>query len=189
MTRVAGVICLMSLFLNTANAQTIKVESDRSLNADFSKFKTFYFSSQADAWLDEGLYFLNDLHMKAMIRDAVKSELMGLGYRMQSYQPDLVVNFRVFEKPTTITGFEGYGTSYWGSEKYREISDKTSYDIDAGTLLISIADRKSGSIVWQGFASGLIDNKAFVKDESKVRQAVNMIFDEYGERAKEYSKR
>ena len=189
MRTVVSLICLMSLSLITTSGQSIKVESDRSLNADFSKFKTFYFSSQADAWLDEGLYFLNDLYMKGMIRDAVKGELMGLGYRMQSYQPDLVVNFRVFEKPTTIKGFEGYGTSYWGTEKYRDISDKTSYDVAAGTLLVSIADRKSGSIVWQGFASGLIDNNTFVKDESKIRQAVNMIFNEYGERAKEYSRR
>src|SRR5688500_1034344 len=107
-------ICLMSIGFSIAvNAQTITVKSDRVQDSDFSDYKTFYWASQVDSWLDEGLYFLNDLTMKAMIRDAVKGELMGLGYGLQSQDPDLIVNFRVFEKPVTIKGFEGYGASYW----------------------------------------------------------------------------
>ena len=41
-----------------ANAQTVTVKADRALDTDFSDYNTFYWSSQADAWLDEGgLYF------------------------------------------------------------------------------------------------------------------------------------
>lgn len=127
--------------------------------------------------------------MKALIRDAVKGEMMGLGYHMQSQNPDLIVNFRVFNQPVTLKGFEGYGNSYWGDETYREISDTTSYDVEAGTLLISMADRESGRVVWQGFASGLIENNAFVKDEGRIREAVNMIFNEFNERAMEYTRK
>jgi hypothetical protein len=183
--------CLISVGLVlTSNAQTITVESDRSLDTDFSNFKTFYWSSQADAWLDEGgMYFLNDLGMKAIIRDAVKGEMMGLGYQMQSFEPDLIVNFRVFDKPVTLKGFEGYGVSYWTGQPYRQISDTTSYNVEAGTLLLSMADRKSGQVVWQGFASGLIENNVFVKEEGRIRQAVNMIFEEFNERAKEYTRK
>jgi hypothetical protein len=173
-----------------ANAQSITVESDRAMDADFSKYKTFYWASQVDMWLDEGLYFLNDLTMKSMIRDAVKAELMGLGYTLQSDSPDLIVNFRVFDKPVTIKGFEGYGTSYWGGDqRYHAISDTTSYDVEAGTLIVSLADRESGQVVWQGFASGLIENDTFVKEEGKIREAVNMIFEEYNQRAREYSRK
>ena len=52
-----------------------------------------------------------------------------------------------------------------------------------------MADRKSGKVVWQGFASGLIENNSFVKEEGKIREAVNMIFEEFGERAKEYTRK
>lgn len=173
-----------------ANAQTVTVKADRALDTDFSDYNTFYWSSQADAWLDEGgLYFLNDLGMKAMIRDAVKGELMGLGYHLQSHEPDLIVNFRVFDRPVTLKGYEGYGTSYWGTETYRGIDDAANYEVEAGTLLVSMADRKSGKVVWQGFASGLIENNSFVKEEGKIREAVNMIFEEFGERAKEYTRK
>lgn len=176
-------------FVCAVNAQTITVRADEKLNTDFTKYKSFYFSSQADAWLDEGLYFMSDLHMKAVIRDAVKGELMGLGYELQSNEPDLIVNFRVFNEPVTLKGYEGYGETYWGGEQYREPEDTTSYNVEAGTLLLSMADRRSGHVVWQGFASGLIENDAFIKDEMKIRQAVNMIFQEFDRRAKEYARK
>lgn len=189
MKRLLWIWLLSVCFTGAANAQSITVKSDRSLDTDFSKYKTFYWASQVDSWLDEGLYFLNDLTMKAIVRDAVKSELMGLGYEMQSHEPDLIVNFRVFEEPVTLKGYEGYGTSYWGDQGFREISDTTSYEVEAGTLLVSMADRETGSVVWQGFASGLIRDNAFVKDEGKIREAVNLIFEEYNQRAKEYTRK
>lgn len=108
---------------------------------------------------------------------------------MQSHDPDLIVNFRVFEEPVTLKGYEGYGTSYWGDEQYRQISDTTSYDVEAGTLLLSMADRESGTVIWQGFASGLIKDNTFIKDEGKIREAVNLIFEEYNQRAKEYTRK
>jgi hypothetical protein len=190
MKKIMWIGLMMVGFNFSTKAQTITVESDRAIDVDFNKYKSFYWASQVDAWLDEGLYFLNDLTMKSMIRDAVKGELMGLGYSLQSENPDLIVNFRVFEKPVTIKGFEGYGTSYWGTDqRYRDISDTASYDVEAGTLLVSLADRESGQVVWQGFASGLIENETFVKDEGKIREAVNMIFEEYNQRASEYSRK
>jgi len=159
------------------------------LETDFSKYKTFAWASQVDSELDEGLYFLNDLLMKVQIREAVKSELMGLGYKMQPDAPDLIVNFRVFDEPVTLKGFEGYGTAYWGGEEYRQISDTTSYNVEAGTLLVSMAERESGQVVWQGFASGLIKDELFIKDEGKIREAVNLIFEEYNQRAKDYTRK
>ena len=183
-------ICLISMgSVGAARAQAITVKSDRAPDTDFTGYKTFYWASQVDSWLDDGMYFLNDLTMKAMIRDAVKGELMGLGYQMQSFEPDLIVNFRVFEKPVTLRGYDGNSTSYWGDERYREISDTASYEVEAGTLLVSIADRESGNVVWQGFASGLIRDDAFVKDEGKIREAVNLIFEEYNQRAREYTRK
>lgn len=189
MKKIMWVWLLSLCFIGASRAQTITVESDRALDTDFSKYKTFYWASQVDSWLDEGLYFLSDLTTKAIVRDAVKSELMGLGYEMQSHDPDLIVNFRVFEEPVTLKGYEGYGTSYWGDEQYRQISDTTSYDVEAGTLLLSMADRESGTVIWQGFASGLIKDNTFMKDEGKIREAVNLIFEEYNQRAKEYTRK
>lgn len=176
-------IALLLCNMMGARAQKITVKGDRELNVNFSKYKTFYWASQVDQKLDPGAYFLNDLLLKADIRDAVKHEMEGLGYRPEPMEPDLIVNFRVFDKPVRIKGYEGYGTTYWGEQEVRVPSDTTSYALEAGTLLISLVDRQKGNIVWQGFASGMINNDEFIKDEGKIKEAVNLIFKEYGMRA------
>jgi hypothetical protein len=121
----------------------------------------------------------------------VKGELMGLGYQLSENadDADMVVNFRVFDQPVTLKGTEGYGDNYWGGSAPNNLADLESYDVEAGTLLVSLSDRESGKVVWQGFASGLIDNDKFVKDEVKIREAVHMIFDNYNQHAKEYTRK
>ena len=54
---------------------------------------------------------------------------------------------------------------------------------------MSIIDRREKALVWQGFASGLLDDGEFSKDEGKVREAVKLILDEYGLTANEYTRR
>ena len=181
-------IVAMSMgFLGTAQAQKIIVKGDRELGTDFGKFKSFYWANHA-GMDNNGIYFLNDLIFKADVRDAVEHELQGLGYRMEPQSPDLIVNFRVFDQKARIKGYEGYGQGYWGTEEYRQASDTVSYAVGPGTLIVSLVDRKTGTMVWQGFASGLINNNEFIKDEAKIREAVSLIFDEFGMRATDYDR-
>jgi hypothetical protein len=180
-------ILVMVMSLGAANAQKIVVKGDRELGTDFGKYKTFYWANHA-GMDNNGIYFLNDLVFKADIREAVEHELQGLGYRIQPESPDLIVNFRVFEKQVRIKGYEGYGQGYWGNEEYRQASDTASYQVEPGTLLVSLVDRKSGTMVWQGFASGLINNEAFIKDDEKIKEATNLIFEEFGMRATDYDR-
>lgn len=179
---------ILSFVFLTAVSQTITVRSDEGKDVDYEKFKTFYWASQVDNEADEGQLFLNDLVLKAQLRDAIKSEMLGLGYEINADNPDLVINFRVFDKAVKIHHNEGYG-DYWGTTAMRDISEETTYDLEPGTLIVSLADRESGAIVWHGFASGLIDNNQFIKDEGKIKEAVNLIFGEYTSRAKEYTKK
>jgi len=183
---------LVLLFAAAATyAQGITVHSEQADNIDYSKYKNFAWASSVSNDLEPGVYFMNDLVLKAQIREAVKSELMGRGYNLSETpdQSDMVVNFRVFDKAVTLRGNEGYGESYWGSDSFGGISDEITYDVQPGTLLVSLADRKSGKVIWQGFASGLIDNNQFVKDEVKIREATKSIFDEFSQHAKEYTRK
>jgi hypothetical protein len=186
------VLFIMSLVFAAAlvHAQSITVRSETADNTDFGKFKTFSWASQVSNELDPGLYFLNDLVLKAQVREAVKAELMGRGYNESETDGDMVVNFRVFDKATTLKDMQAYGSDYWGDTSYGMIdNDAANVAVDAGTLLVSLADRKDGKVVWQGFASGLINNDQFVKDEVKIREAVKMIFDDYNHTVKDYTRR
>jgi len=187
--RTIGVILLVSVALAQLSAQEIVVRSVERPDNDFDRYKTYTWASQVDETLDAGNYFLNDLVLKADIRDAVKGELEGRGYKNEPESPDLLVNFRVFNEAVTLKGYESYGASYWGDVEFRTPADTTTHRVEPGTLIISMIDKKNGSIVWQGFASGLINNNEFIKEEGKVREAVHLIFEEYPHRATEYTKR
>lgn len=171
----AAAVIISILFVGSAFAQDITVQGYGASDADnLDKYKTYYWASMVDSDLKEGnIYFLNDLVLKADLRDAIRGELRGRGYTEQKQNPDMIVNFRVFDKPVRLKGYTdaGYGASYWGPTELRDARDTTSYQVEAGTLLISLVDRKSGQMIWQGFASGLIKGSAFLKDKVKLSEA------------------
>ncbi len=158
------------------------VNSDKALNTDFSKYKTFGFASQVQT--KNGLFFLNDYVLKNLIKHDVWHELETRGYDMAQQNPDLIVNFRVFDKPVEIKGFAGgTETGYWGTEEFRDVDSQRTYKLDAGSIIIQMADRTTGKMVWQGYASGITDGKVFDKDREKIAEAVSLIFNEYNNRA------
>ena len=175
----------LMLTASLTQAQNVTVDAEKKLNFDFSKYKTFAWASQVDNKLDPGFYFLNDLELKKRIRDAVKSELEGRGYKYQRQAPDLIVNFRVFDKPTTINGYTGYGTTYFGKE-LREPEDQKTFNVKAGSIVVNLIDVKTGQAVWRGLASGITNGNGFDRDHNKIKQAVNLIFEKYAYRADKY---
>jgi len=139
-----------------------------------------------DSKLDPGFYFLNELELKDRIRTSVADELEGRGYKMDRQSPYLIVNFRVFDKATTIKGYTGYGTTYFGAEEVREPEDAKTFEVKAGSIILNLIDKKSGQVVWRGLASGLTNANGFDRDKNKIKEAVNLMFNKYEYRADKY---
>lgn len=184
------VLALMLITVGSKSVgQILRVETYRNPDADLSLYSTYYWSVQAERTTDDESYFLNDLVLKSDIRDAIHNELDHLEYRTKQSAPDLLVNFRVFARPVVLKGFNGYGLNYWGPGEFRSYPVEESAELEAGTIIISLIDRRKGELVWQGYATGLMDGEGFIKDEAKVREAVKLVFDQFGQRANTYSKR
>ncbi|QKZ11314.1 DUF4136 domain-containing protein [Spirosoma sp. KUDC1026] len=167
-------------------AQQMTTDVDQATDVNFDKYKTYAWASQVDSKLDPGLYFLNDLELKKRIRDAVAFSLDGRGYKFTRNSPDLLVNFRVFDKPTKIEGYESYGVSYFGANEIREPEDKKTFEVPAGSVILNLVDTKSGQVIWRGISSGLTNTNGFDRDENKVKQAINLLFEKYSYRADKY---
>ncbi|TDB58682.1 DUF4136 domain-containing protein [Arundinibacter roseus] len=176
-------------------AQDYRVTSDKDLGAPFDSYKTYSWAKQVRT-ANSLAYAINDAILKAKIQDAIDHEMAARGYKMKTNNPDLLVNYRIFEEPVEMTGYEGYfrDSEYWGTDEVTNnrlgmlprststgINDNTTdYYFDAGTLLVQIVDAKKGVVVWQGYASGVLDgDKKFDRDPTHVAKAANMIFDEY----------
>jgi hypothetical protein len=182
-------VALVVIATQITTGQEISVRSQKDSDTNFGMYTTYYWARQVDEVLDEGHFFLNDLILKADIRDAMRRELDARGYRLQPNNPDLIINFRVFDRKTRLRGYQGYGSTFWGHDEYNPTLDNRTGEVEAGTLILCIVDRVRNVLVWEGRASGLVGEDAFLKDEGKIREAVNLLFEDYGVRVSEYTRR
>ncbi len=189
MKRILLSVSLLLIVAHNTTGQEISIRSQKDPDTNFGKYTTYYWADQVDKVLDEGRFFLNDLILKADIRNAVRGELDARGYKLHPNNPDLIINFRVFGKKTRLKGPQGYGSTFWGPHEYNAALDNKIGEAEAGTLILSIVDRVRNVLVWQGMASGLIDGDAFIKDEGKIREAVYLLLEDYGIRVAEYTRR
>jgi hypothetical protein len=173
----------------TLRAQEITVRSFKSDQIDFRGYRSYFWAAHAVDQLDEASYLMNDLVLKADIREAIHEEFEARGYRRLEHDADVLVNYRLFSKPATLRGLEGYGNSYWRKNEISSIDiGADEIKIEAGTLIISVVERGSGKLIWQGIASGLGTGNR-INVEAKIREAVTLIFDQYSNRSSEYTKR
>ncbi len=180
-----GAVLLLASCSRQAN-NVVTIDAERKPDTDFSKYKTFTWASQVDSKLDPGFYFLNDLELKERIRMAVSNELEGRGYKMDRQSPDLMVNFRVFDKPTKIETNSDYGDGYYGNGEVNSADGMKVIDVKAGSIILNLVDKKSGQVVWRGLASGLTNANGFDRTQNNVKEAVNLMFNKYDFRADKY---
>jgi hypothetical protein len=120
--------------------------------------------------------------VNAAIKHSITDELEARGYRESVAAPDLLVAYRVLERQARMKGYLNDEPTMVGSVEVREPKDTTTYTIEPGTLLISLIDKKSGEVVWDGFASGLSENNAFVTDDAKIKESVHLILEKFAYR-------
>ena len=190
----ASIFAFSTAFAQSGNTT---VASDKSLTADFSKYKTFDFASQvSDDQIQ--IFFLNDLLLKGKVKEAVEYELEARGYEQTDGSPDLVVTFQILEEPPEFPGYTGVyrDENYWGPTEMRKdaiglvpdaevrtADNVKTYQLKEGTLMVHLVDAESGELIWQGYASGIVDKDKVMENDDKIKQAVSLIFQTYDWRA------
>ena len=173
-------------------AQRYTVTSDRDMSAPFDNYKTYGWAKQVTS-ASSLAYALNDAIMKSKIQEAVSHEMKSRNYDMNQANPDVLVNYRVFDKPVSVKDADGYfhDADYWGTDEVRNnalgtlpISSSTydnenEYYFDKGTIMVQLVDAKKGVVVWQGYASGLTDGNSFDRNPDHIAKAIRLIFDKY----------
>jgi hypothetical protein len=184
------IICLISFLLIFAAARAQKVSADHALNSSIKNYKTYSWVASIDKIPDDqlfvgpnGVLIYNNESARKMIKDAIQYELDARGYKKQESNADMLVDFEVLEQPGRLRTYNGYQVVSLGADTVRTPENVQWTDVKAGTLLINLTDGKSGDMVWQGFASGIL-NPDIIKSQSKVRQAVSSIFRKFKYKAR-----
>jgi hypothetical protein len=137
--------------------------------------KTYCWVMQENDSLSLNSYYLNDLNLKAVLEKSINAELQRLGYVITKTQPQILIKYDVLKAPSRLHGVNQF------NKHLLESGDSSTmvYNVEPGTLLISFINPTDGKILWQGFASGLIDSQAPIKNTALVNEAVRLVMQEY----------
>jgi hypothetical protein len=132
---------------------------------------------------------LNQLNRDRII-SAVEAEMATKGFT-KSESPDVILDIRIkgeeVQTATATTSGPGYGYGYyrWG---YGGGFSTTTVNYDKyveGTMFITLVDRATEKIVWQGTGTKTVDENASAeKREENINYAVKQIFTNYPPTAK-----
>lgn len=171
------VVVFFAISTLPAFSQQEMVAMDEKPDADFEEYQTYAWTSDVEG--PSTIFTLNDLALKSTIKDAIQYELDARGYQMAGGpNADLLINFKVFEEATEIPGFT-QDPNVIGPDAARELENKKTYQLEKGSLLIQMVDKKDGNVVWQGYASGIMDGEVFDRSPERIRDAVQKIFNKY----------
>jgi len=164
-----------------ATAPDVRVSVDRS--ADFSKYKTFAFTSPLGT--DRGGYqSIVSQHLKA----ATQREMEARGMRLDTSAPQLLVNFNgsltdklrmtTMPAPAMGVGYYGYrGGMYGVGSQYFDQTTVTPYK--EGTLNIDVVDAAAKQLVWEGVVTDSVTQKDLDNLQAALDAAVAAAFAKY----------
>lgn len=161
-------------------APDVRADYDRS--ADFASYRTFAFVNPTSTD-KQGYSSLVTQHLKM----AVASEMEKRGYKLDSANPDLLVNFsgRLEEKQEiqsapSVEPYYGYRVGLYGVwPGYAMGSDVYTTDYTQGTLNIDLIDANRKQMVWEGVAVGEVQKQELNDPGPAIEKAVSEIFAKY----------
>jgi len=158
-----------------SSCSSIKVTYDMDKTIDFSKYKTYSYTDDA---LKLGV---GDLNRNRMIA-AIDAEMAARGIT-KSDNPDAMIDLILTMKEQTQATAYNTGGGYYGRYGYGGGMGTTTINYSTyidGTLFISLVDKTSEKIVWQGRGTKTLDEDASPeKKESNIKYAVKSIFNNY----------
>jgi hypothetical protein len=168
----------------TARSKGTVAGKNADLTADFKSIDSYNWTADIDNIPRDaifvgpnGVLVFNNESARKMIKDAIRYELDSRGYKAEVDDPDMTISFSVLEQPASLRTTDGYVTLTTG-ENVRTENNVTYTDVQPGTLLINFTESKTGKMIWQGFASGILQPDQ-MNDEAKVRQAVSTVFNQF----------
>ncbi len=147
---------------------TVSVQYDYDTTADFGALKSY-------AWMKiPTSQELDDITIKR-VKNAVDEQLALKGFVISEDDPDFTI--ALHGKIQNKVDVVDWGYSYGRYDRYYRGYGGTrridTYEYEEGTLLIDFVDTDSGSLIWRGSGTGVLDPSASPeKREKRVKDAV-----------------
>ncbi|GAA0879796.1 hypothetical protein GCM10009119_27650 [Algoriphagus jejuensis] len=176
-------IILIALF-STSVGFAQQVYTDEKETADLSDYQTYewVFNKEIipeNQVLIDGdmVLFYNNVNQNKMAKDAIETQMDARGFTHDPQNPDMLVNFRIFEKPTELRTYRLSNEQDYLGFGPRSMTTKM-VPVEPGTILIDFLDAETGHNIWQGFASGVFE-EADLRNMSNLEAKVISIFNDW----------
>lgn len=159
------------------------VEYDYSYRGKFKKYNSFAFLNLGDTVNYNGL-------SDNLIRSEIERRMISQGYKHDEKSPSFYIAYKVFDNDMAFHGYEQIELESWDNLYSKKAENESNleyikeakynerkYELKEGTLLIDFIDRKSNGVIWQGYASGLFDDRSYFSKD--VKYAVRSILNQY----------
>jgi len=151
---------MMGLVLSSSSCMmhNYRVSSDHDMKHPYilDRYRAFAWASQVDN-LECNEYFLNDQWVKTSVKHAISKQLGSIGYIYTEQEPDLLINFRVFDKPQTITCAADWGPDYFSEGEIEQYDESRVIEIPEGTVVVQFIDRRAGKHRVAGVGDGAFE--------------------------------
>jgi hypothetical protein len=166
-------IVLLAVATSCMNESRFLVDYDYSYRGNFKKYSSFTFVDNMP--FDDKDSSMNN----PIIADAIKNQMELHGYRQTKRKPSLLVSYKVFYDDLRFQGFVQPEIENWVQTEDDEVGyDPVKYNLVKGTLIVQLLEAKTHQTVWQGYASGVFNDKT-LGSERYLKRAVRSIFDKY----------
>ncbi len=179
---IISTIILTAFIATFAFAQT--TYTDKKEKADLSEYQTYEWVFNKEiipndqVFVDGNLMLVyNNMSSNKHVKDAINAQMLANGFSHDPKNPDMLVNFHIFEKPAELRTFRLNNRQDYLGFGPRSMTTKM-VPVEAGTILVNFIDAETGVHVWQGFASGAFD-VADLKDISNLEAKVISIFNDW----------
>jgi len=163
-------LLLLIVMSSCLTQKELPVEYDYSYKGRFDRYNSYDFitNQNLSAELDTNL-----------IKGAIARHMKFLGYKKKKRKPDLLLNYTIFYDSLRFRGYTQPDIDEWMKRKDRTLDyHQLKIDMDQGTLLIQVFDRRQNSSIWQGYATDEYDRLNF-NDYQQVKNAVRSILNKY----------
>lgn len=169
-------LSFIAIFATSLKAQEndLNVRIDAAQDIDFTNYDSYFWVT--DFGNSENLWITVNSIQGEMIENAVEYEMDVKHIEWNPEDPDLLVNFHIFD--------EGYDEEFYTGAapyEYRYMKKKDIIEeIEDGTVVISMIDKAKGEAVWEGYATIAVDeSESLRQQQADIRQAVSAIFERY----------
>ncbi len=168
-------ICLYALMLALLTScfgyKELPVEYDYSYHGNFKRYRTFS--------IMKPLGIVDSTMSNEVIEKSIISRMKFLGYKQSANRPHLIVGFKMFSDSLKFNGYNQPAIEEWVKSQDENLGyNPKKLNMQSGTLLIQLYDRRQNRSVWQGYATTLYGGIDF-NNQRHLRNAVISILDKY----------